>query len=418
MTKPSPSDGSPVHPAQQSKIEVIPKAAAGPRPKANAASPNAVSSFFCKAKASNVLSQIQEILADRHLSNPTRAPPAPVASVKPAAKSSPPVQVVTAIPEKRPPNANPAPSSGVQEISSKDDFMRSQIEKEQREREKMLEIQRLKQTYRITDTQPVVRPIQQSAQADSFLSSMDPALLAVFAASQASPTKDSPQTQPDPGKAVEEPMIARVYEVFSLDASRNMRQIKPLSLRIAQQNTFGQVKQAYCANRQKNPQGLVLTFNETPLFDSVTVGASGINPRLDEKGCKYVELVIYTREILASVKAEKKKQLESGLEFLDSPVSNVDVSDLMEDTGAAQGFADAATGSSMTLTIRFGKGESEVLPVTPDMTLQELLSAFQTRSPDLNLANARFKFDGSTLNLADTIADAELEDEDMLELIL
>jgi hypothetical protein len=402
---------------------VTPKAAAGPRPKANLPSHNAVSSFFCKAKASDVLSQIEGILADKHSSNPTRHPAAPVATVKPAAKDAPAVRVVkvtSAVPEKRPPNANPASSPGVQQIP-KDDFMRSQIEKEQREQEKMLEIQRLKQTYKITDTQPVVRPVQQPVQADSFLSSMDPALLAMFAASQASPTKDVPLTQSASDKAaVEEPMIARVYEVFTLDASRNMRQIKPLSLRIAQQNTFGQVKQAYCANRGKNPQGLVLTFNETPLFDSVTVGASGISPRLDEKGCKYVELVIYTREILARVKEEKKKQLESGLEFLDSPVSNVDVSDLMEDTGVAQGSgaATGASGSSMTLSIRFGKGESEILPVTLEMTLQELLSAFQARNSDLDLTKARFKFDGSTLNLSDTIADAELEDEDMLELIL
>ena len=165
----------------------------------------------------------------------------------------------------------------------------------------------------------------------------------------------------------------------------------------------------------------MLTFNDTPLFDSVTVGASGISPRADEKGTKYVELVLYNRETLAKVKQEKRNQLESGLEFLDCPVSNVDVSDLMVDAAQGQAGANEQAGAgagSMTLSIRIGGGESEVLPVTPGMTLRELLSVYQARNPDVSLAKARLKFDGSDLNLSRTIADAELEDEDMLELVL
>lgn len=154
----------------------------------------------------------------------------------------------------------------------------------------------------------------------------------------------------------------------------------------------------------------------------MTVGSSGISPRIDEKGTKYMELVLYNREVLAQVKQEKRSQLESGLEFLDSPVSNVDVSDLMEDAGKdGAGASDDPAGSgngSMTLSIRNGRGECEVLPVKPEMTLQELLSAYQTRNPDVNLAKARLKFDGTILKATQTIADADLEDEDMLELIL
>lgn len=356
-----------------------------------------VSSFFCKARPEAVIKLVQEVVSEQEKAA-KRAK-----SLQPVKEQN--VKSVEQMVKQVEPEAVEEPVQVVEEKPSWAKFLDDHATIEERRlidmaaRMEPRKVSALPSyiSYSVTPTGPA-------------LSDIDPALQAALQQSIEA-SKDTEEG------LVDMPFIIEVAaKLIEQDLTGDTATHKALSFKISNKTNFGNIKTIYCNSRKISPRGLLLTHKDVPLFDSVKVSASGLEPEgIDGK----IRLVLYDKELFDKMKDEKQKAKAATMEILkEDTQEDLDVSAYMQDNDSDDGAHGNSHSSDGLFTIKViaGKKSFEEFRISPTSTLAELLELFLAKHPETPKANARFIFDGDVLQLTKTIKDAELEDGDQLEL--
>lgn len=194
---------------------------------------------------------------------------------------------------------------------------------------------------------------------------------------------------------------------------------EPLAFQINTKTSFGQVKQAYCSAKKLSPHNMILTYNDTILYDTVLASGSKLFP---EPGSDTLHLRLYDRSIYDLAKAEQQKARADAHTILrqqPAAAGPIDVSAYMMDSVASQSeMASASADGKISIKIQVDRNQSDTFRVSPSDKLEDLLRQYLAKFPETEKTKARFIFDGDSLPMPGTIDDAGLEDGDMIELKL
>jgi hypothetical protein len=374
--------------------------------------PSSVRSFFCKAKPEAVIRLVQQVVSEQERAvpakrswNPAVSPVEPCTveplTVEPSgtvgdsAKEVGPEVVVVAPPAKvdKPSWARLLDDQAVQEERRKSDIVAKGL----------IDPALVPKALRRVAENKFSATVKSTDVADS---DIDPALQAALKQSTAS-------KEVEEDKLVDMPFNVDVIAKLIEQDLAGPPVHKPLAFKISNKTTFGNIKTTYCNSRKISARGLLLTHKDVPLFDSVTVSASGLVPEVSDM----LELVLYDKVLFEKMKVEQQRVKAATMKILKEqvPEAALDVSAYMQDNDLDDS-AQAIRGGLYTIKVIAGRNDFEALRIAPSATLSDLLDMYLGKHPETPKDKVRFIFDGDVLQLTRTIEDAELEDGDQLEL--
>lgn len=148
---------------------------------------------------------------------------------------------------------------------------------------------------------------------------------------------------------------------------------QPLTFTITTKTSFGEVKRSYCTAKKLSPHCMILTYNDTVLYDAVLVAGSKLFP---EHGSDTLFLVLYDRAIFQQAKeARERANADTRIILQQQPAASApfDVSAYMVDSGTAQSDpASASADGKITIKVQIGRNNCESFRIAPVCTCYAL----------------------------------------------
>lgn len=196
----------------------------------------------------------------------------------------------------------------------------------------------------------------------------------------------------------------------------------PLIVKVRIDSTIEKPRKAWCARQEYSPemtQGIFFTWKGTRLYDSTTIKRLGIqvdkhgNVSVDGDANLYDEVNIpkvhvqaWTEELFQQRKKEDAAQAAAKKIAAEAPPEVEERTPTPEPEPAV---------SRVRLVLKVKGKEDFRLTVKPDTTFEHITSAYKTKLKIPKQQPITLTFDGERLSPLDTVADAEIEDMDSIE---